>query len=85
MSGALAHSHDGRPGSYLQRAEKNERVVGHTDGGAIAAASEDLEARRQRARHRERGCRTRATTAHAQRSAQRRASNSGRRGNSATT
>jgi hypothetical protein len=38
---AFAHPHDGRPGSYLQWAEKNERVVGPADGGAIAAASED--------------------------------------------
>ena len=38
---ALAHLHDGRPGSYLEWAEKNERVVVHTDGGAIAAALED--------------------------------------------
>jgi hypothetical protein len=38
---ALAHPHDGRPGSYLQWAEKNERVVGYKDGGAIAAAPED--------------------------------------------
>jgi hypothetical protein len=37
---ALAHPHDRRPGSYLQWSEKNERVVGYKDGGAIAA-SED--------------------------------------------
>ena len=38
---ALAHLHDGRPGSYLEWAEKNERVVVHTDDGAVAAALED--------------------------------------------
>ncbi len=38
---ALAHLHDGRPGNYLAWAEKNERVVVHTDEGAIAAALED--------------------------------------------
>src|SRR5919106_903773 len=38
---ALAHLHDGRPGNYLEWAEKNERVTVHTDGGAAAAALED--------------------------------------------
>jgi conjugative relaxase-like TrwC/TraI family protein len=38
---ALAHLHDGRPGSYLEWAEKNERVAVHTDDGAITAALED--------------------------------------------
>jgi ATP-dependent exoDNAse (exonuclease V) alpha subunit len=38
---ALAHLHDGRSGTYLEWAEKNERVVVHTDDGAIAAALED--------------------------------------------
>ena len=38
---ALAHLHDGRPGSYLEWAERNERVVVHTDDGAVAAALED--------------------------------------------
>jgi hypothetical protein len=42
MSGAHSRTpHDRRPGSYLQWAEKNDRVVGHTDGRAIAAASGD--------------------------------------------
>jgi conjugative relaxase-like TrwC/TraI family protein len=38
---ALAHLHDGRPDDYLKWAEKNERVVVHTDGNAIVAALED--------------------------------------------
>src|SRR3954466_12806695 len=32
---ALAHLHDGRSASYLEWAEKNQRVVVHTDDGAI--------------------------------------------------
>jgi len=38
---ALAHLHDGRAGSYLEWAEKHERVAVHTDDGAITAALED--------------------------------------------
>jgi conjugative relaxase-like TrwC/TraI family protein len=38
---ALAHLHDGRSGTYLEWAEKNDRVAVHTDDGALAAALED--------------------------------------------
>lgn len=38
---ALAHLHDGRSANYLTWAEANDRIVVHTDDGAIAAALEE--------------------------------------------